>query len=82
MNVILSKNAELQDIFIINTSKGDLHFLDIDFKVIFLIESVTKTSFRVPINLINHSKTSNEGDLLLMPDGDRIIISVWNKQQI
>ena len=81
MNVILTKNAELQDIFIINTLKGDLYFLDTEFKVIFIIKRYIKASFRSPINLFNHSKSSNEGDLLLMSDGDKIIISVWNKQQ-
>ena len=81
MNVTLSINADLQDIFIINTLKGDLYFLDGELKVIFALKNFTKTSFRVPINLFNNSKLLNEGDHLLIAEEDKIIISVWNKEQ-
>ncbi len=78
----MTKNAEFQDIFIVNLSNGSLNFLDLNFQIIFSISSVTNTSNRYPINLTNPNKINDETDILIIPDGNKIIVSVWVKQQI
>ena len=78
----MTKNAESQDIFMINLSNGNLSFLDLNFQLIFSISSITNTPYRYPINLTNHAKQVDEGDVLIISDGNKILVSVWIKQQI